>query len=162
MAIAHAFGELAGIEWWVAKQANITSTALAGLLSDEEVTRQATLQNRAAIDFLLLLHSHSCEEFEGLCCMNLTSKAGDVWKAISQMQNMIKDIKRETGDWLNNIFGGWGISGWVSSVIKTGLLILFILILVLIMFGILRWVVSSLIAKALTIYTANPAVFLPA
>ncbi|OWK60059.1 envelope glycoprotein [Lonchura striata] len=101
VAIAHAFRELAGLECWVVKQANVTSTALAGLLLDEEVTRQATLQNQAAIDFLLLLHDHSCEEFEGLCCMNLTSKGGDVRKAINKLQDMIKDIKKETGDWLS-------------------------------------------------------------
>ncbi|RMC22450.1 hypothetical protein DUI87_00764 [Hirundo rustica rustica] len=59
---AKALGELAHLECWVAKQANLTSNTLAGLLSDEEVTRQATLQNRAAIDYLLLLHGHRCEE----------------------------------------------------------------------------------------------------
>ncbi|RMC09590.1 hypothetical protein DUI87_13375 [Hirundo rustica rustica] len=58
VSIAKALGELAHLECWVAKQANLTSNALAGLLSDEEVTRQATLQNRAAIDYLLLLHGH--------------------------------------------------------------------------------------------------------
>nr|XP_030129174.3 uncharacterized protein LOC115495368 [Taeniopygia guttata] len=138
VAIAHAFRELADLECWVAKQANVTSTVLAGLLSDEEVTRQATLQNRAAIVFLLLLHDHSCEEFEGLCCMNLTSKAGDVHKAIDSMRSMIKDIKKKPGDWLSDLFGNWGVSGWATSIIRSGLLILFVLILSLIIFGILR------------------------
>ncbi|RMC09691.1 hypothetical protein DUI87_13477 [Hirundo rustica rustica] len=85
VSIAKALGELAHLECWVAKQANLTSNVLAGLLSDEEVTRQATLQNRAAIDYLLLLHGHRCEEFEGLCCFNLSTKAEDVHKAIQNI-----------------------------------------------------------------------------
>lgn len=144
----------------MAKHANLTSTALSGLLQDEEITRQATLQNREVIDFLLLLHNHKCEEFEGLCCMNLTSKAGDVQKVIDQMQDMIKDIKRETGDWLENIFTSWGLSGWVTSVIRTGLLILFVFILVLIAFSILRQIVSNLISRALNIPSVNQAAVL--
>lgn len=56
---AKALEEL-GLECWVAKQANLTSAALSDLLSDEEITRQATLQNRMATDFLLLLHKHDC------------------------------------------------------------------------------------------------------
>ncbi|RMB98857.1 hypothetical protein DUI87_24401 [Hirundo rustica rustica] len=64
------------------------NNALASLLSDKEVTRQATLQNRAAIDYLLLLHGHRCEEFEGLCCFNLLTKDEDVHKAIQSIQGM--------------------------------------------------------------------------
>ncbi|KFO52494.1 hypothetical protein N302_03825, partial [Corvus brachyrhynchos] len=26
----------------------------------------------AAIDFLLLAHGHGCQEFEGMCCFNLS------------------------------------------------------------------------------------------
>ncbi|RMC20760.1 hypothetical protein DUI87_01612 [Hirundo rustica rustica] len=111
LALPKALGELAHLECWVAKQANLTSNALAGLLSDEEVTRQAMLQNRAAIDYLLLLNGHRCEEFEGLCCFNLSMKAEDVHKAIQNIQGMVEDIKKETGDWLSGMFGNWGISG---------------------------------------------------
>ncbi|XP_036262134.1 uncharacterized protein LOC118701561 isoform X1 [Molothrus ater] len=43
---AKALGELAHLECWVAKQANFTSAVLSDLLSDEEITRKATLQSR--------------------------------------------------------------------------------------------------------------------
>ncbi|RMC06850.1 hypothetical protein DUI87_16299 [Hirundo rustica rustica] len=147
VSIAKALAELAHLECWVAKQANLTSNALAGLLSDEEVTRQATLQNRAAIDYLLLLHGHRCEEFEGLCCFNLSTKAEDVHKAIQNIRDMVNDIKRETGDWLNGLFGDWGISGWVGSILKSVLLFLFVILLILIGFGIIKKMLSRLISS---------------
>ncbi|TRZ10887.1 hypothetical protein HGM15179_016215 [Zosterops borbonicus] len=106
VSIAKAMGELGRLECWVVKQANLMTNALTDLLSDEQITRQATLQNRAAIDYLLLLHEHSCEEFEGLCCFNLSSKAENVRQSIAQIRNMINDIKKETGGWLDRLFEG--------------------------------------------------------
>ncbi|KFV69399.1 hypothetical protein N307_09876, partial [Dryobates pubescens] len=32
----------------------------------------------AAIDFLLLVHGHGCEDFDGICCMNLTDKSSSI------------------------------------------------------------------------------------
>ncbi|XP_068856782.1 uncharacterized protein [Aphelocoma coerulescens] len=125
VAAAKALDELGHLECWVAKQANLTSSALSDLLKDEELTRQATLQNRAAIDFLLLLHDHRCEEFKGLCCLNLSSRAENVHKTIDKMQAMVKQIQRETGNWLGNIISGWGLSGWAGSILRTGLILFF-------------------------------------
>ncbi|RMC20508.1 hypothetical protein DUI87_01359 [Hirundo rustica rustica] len=147
-------GELAHLECWVAKQANLTSNALANLLSDEEITRQATLQNRAAIDYLLLLHGHRCEEFEGLCCFNLSSKAEDIHTTIRQMREMVTNIKRETDDWLSGLFTNWGISGWVSSIIKTVLLCLFVLLLIMLAFGLLKRMLYNIISAT----THSPSV----
>nr|XP_032603398.2 uncharacterized protein LOC116808104 [Taeniopygia guttata] len=93
---------------------------------------------------------------------NLTSKAGDVRKAINQMRDMIKDIKTETGDGLSDLVGNWGISGWATSILHSGLVIVFILILALVVFRILRRLVSNLITKALTVHATNPAVLLSA
>ncbi|TRZ05349.1 hypothetical protein HGM15179_021758, partial [Zosterops borbonicus] len=90
------------------------------LLQDEEVTRQATIQNRAAIDYLLLLHHHTCEEFEGLCCFSLSSRAEDVRQSIKKIRDMVHDIKEETKDWFDNIFDNWGLTGWIGSAVKTG------------------------------------------
>ncbi|RMC13556.1 hypothetical protein DUI87_08632 [Hirundo rustica rustica] len=143
--IAKALGELAHLECWVAKQANLTTDALTNLLGEEETTRQATLQNRAAIDYLLLLHGHRCDEFEGLCCFNLSTKAENIHSTIQQMKEMIHSIRRETGDWLDGLFNNWGLSGWVSSVIKTLLLCLFIFILAAISFGLLKRMFINLV-----------------
>lgn len=49
------------INWvgcWLSKQINATSTAISGMLTDVNSVRHATLQNGAAIGFLLLVHGH--------------------------------------------------------------------------------------------------------
>ncbi|RMC02454.1 hypothetical protein DUI87_20847 [Hirundo rustica rustica] len=137
VAAAKALGELSHLECWVVKQANLTSTAISSLLEDEEITRQATLQNRAAIDYILLLHGHECQEFEGLCCLNLTSKAPNIHAAIRSTNSLIGQVKQESEDWIKELCKGWGLTGWWTSIVKTILLFLVILFLVTIAFGIL-------------------------
>ncbi|RMC09811.1 hypothetical protein DUI87_13598 [Hirundo rustica rustica] len=83
-------GRIAHVE-----MASTTDRKPLALPKDEEVTRQATLQNRAAIDYLLLLHGHRCEAFEGLCCFNLSTKAEDVHKPIQSIWGMVEDIKKD-------------------------------------------------------------------
>lgn len=100
---AKALSELSHLECWMGKQANLTSKALAQLLEDEETTRHATLQNRAAIDYLLLLHGHRCEEFEGLCCLNLSSNARSIHKTLQEMQQELHQLRTEGADWLQNL-----------------------------------------------------------
>ncbi|KYO39394.1 syncytin-1-like [Alligator mississippiensis] len=46
----------------LAKGLDATSQALATRSTEMEELRGATLQNRAAIDYLLLRHNHGCEE----------------------------------------------------------------------------------------------------
>ncbi|KFZ62520.1 hypothetical protein N338_00658, partial [Podiceps cristatus] len=40
----------------------------------------------AAIDFLLLAYGHGCEDFEGMCCMNLSDHSESVHKSIQDLQ----------------------------------------------------------------------------
>lgn len=60
------------------------------------------------------------EEFEGLCCLNVSSRAENIHATINKMKDMGNNIKKETDDWLSGLFKGWGLSGWVGSVLKTG------------------------------------------
>lgn len=110
VAAAKALGELSHLECWLGKQANLTSSALAELLEDEETTRHATLQNRAAIDFLLLAHGHGCEEFEGMCCLNLSSNSQSIHKMLWEMKDQLHQLKEEGADWLKNLMDEWRIS----------------------------------------------------
>ncbi|RMB99734.1 hypothetical protein DUI87_23736 [Hirundo rustica rustica] len=77
----------------------------------------------------------------------LRTKAEDVHKAIQNIRDMVNDIKRETGDWLNGLFGDWRISGWVGSILKSVLLFLFVILLILIGFGIIKKMLSRLISS---------------
>lgn len=72
VAAAKSLGELHHLGCWLSKQANRTSRALSELLKDEEPTRHVPLQNRATIDFLLLVHGRGYQDFKGLCCFNLS------------------------------------------------------------------------------------------
>ncbi|TRZ05296.1 hypothetical protein HGM15179_021811, partial [Zosterops borbonicus] len=155
VSVAKSLGELGRLECWVAKQANVTSTALSDLLADEEITRKATLQNRAAIDYLLLLHHHTCEEFEGLCCFNLSSRAENVRESIKKIQDMVHTIKQETKDWFDQLFGNWGLSSWVSSAIKTGLLVLLLLFIIGVAFGVIRRFTQRAITAATSSLSVN-------
>lgn len=106
---------------------NLISAALSKLLEDEEATRQATLQNQAAIDFLLLVHGHSCEKFEGFCCFNLSDRSQSIHASISKMKDMVHSIKEESEDWFQNTFKNWGLTGWMSSITKDILCVVLVL-----------------------------------
>ncbi|XP_036250215.1 uncharacterized protein LOC118693622 [Molothrus ater] len=147
VSVAKSLGELARLECWVAKQANLTSATLSDLLSDEEIMRKATLQNRAAIDFLLLLHNHRCGEFEGLCCLNLSSWAEDARASIQKMQDMVHQIKQDTSDWLGDLFKNWGLSGWIGSILKTALLVLLVILAVSVASTVVWRLVKGLLVK---------------
>ncbi|KAM3677666.1 uncharacterized protein VK521_018043 [Ammospiza maritima maritima] len=147
VSVAKSLGELGRLECWVVKQANLTSAAIYDLLTDEEITRKATLQNRAAIDFLLLLHHHQCEEFEGLCCMNLSSRAENVRHTILKMKDQVHQMEQETSDWLRDIFKGWGLGSWASSVLESVMKVVLVLFLLLICFSLVRGLVQRLVNK---------------
>lgn len=55
---AHALASLNKIGCWLAKGANSTSAAFSAPLEDIDSVQDATLQNRAVIDFLLLAQIH--------------------------------------------------------------------------------------------------------
>lgn len=111
VAAAKSLSELGHLECWVTKQANLTSIALSNFREDEEVTRKVTLQNWAAIDFLLLVHRHGCQEFKGLCCFNLSSRRQSVHLSIREMKDLISSVKQEHDDWFRDMFKNWNLSG---------------------------------------------------
>ncbi|XP_072778827.1 uncharacterized protein [Taeniopygia guttata] len=147
VAAAKALSELGNLECWVTKQANLTSAALSNLLEDEEITRKATLQNRAAIDFLLLAHGHGCKEFDGLCCFDLSSKGQSVHSSIQEMRSLIGSVKQENEDWFKDLFKDWDLSGWAVSLLKDIFYFLVALFLVLLAFGILKRIISKVITS---------------
>ncbi|TRZ10220.1 hypothetical protein HGM15179_016888 [Zosterops borbonicus] len=60
---------------------------------DVDSVRHMTLQNRAAIDVLLLAHGHGCEDFEGLCCMNLFDNSLSIHANIQALRDSVAKLK---------------------------------------------------------------------
>lgn len=75
------------------KNINYTSRALSAIEEELGQLRQATLENRAVIDYLLLRYNHGCEEFQGMCCFNLTDKSEIVEGKIKRIHDLTTGIK---------------------------------------------------------------------
>ncbi|XP_068259986.1 syncytin-1-like [Nyctibius grandis] len=118
VAAAQALATLNKLGCWLAKQTNATSSALSELLLDVDSVRHATLQNRAAIDFLLLAHGHGCQDFDGMCCMNLSSHSKSIHAHIQELERLTKQLQENSGwgleDWLRSL----GFGPWITSLIK--------------------------------------------
>ncbi|KFV54715.1 hypothetical protein N341_04672, partial [Tyto alba] len=46
----------------------------------------------AAIDFLLLAQGHGCDEFEGMCYMNLSDHSESIFKSIQHLKDGVKNL----------------------------------------------------------------------
>lgn len=66
--------------------------ALSGLLLDADSITYTTLQNRAAIDILLLAHNHGCQDFEGMCCMNLSDHSESIYKSTANLKERVNQL----------------------------------------------------------------------
>ncbi|RMB94828.1 hypothetical protein DUI87_28631 [Hirundo rustica rustica] len=117
---------------WLSKEVNATSTMISDLLTDEEAIRHATLQNRAAIDCLLLAHGHGCEDFEGLCCMNLSDHSVSIHKQLQELRDLASQITIDDPSWLDNLFDGLSFVPWLKELCKIGLIILTVVVVVLV------------------------------
>lgn len=86
--------------------------------------QHATLQNRAAIDFLLLAHGHDCQDFDSMCCMNLSDHSKSIHTHLADLQALSKQLQVENS-W--NPFGilRWGWP-WLQKLLLFGLLLLLI------------------------------------
>ncbi|KFR15496.1 hypothetical protein N306_06014, partial [Opisthocomus hoazin] len=59
----------------------------------------------AAIDFLLLVHGHGCEDFEGMCCVNLSDHSQSIHNQLADLRKNLNAIQVESGltDWLKHL-----------------------------------------------------------
>lgn len=84
------------------------------------ITSHAVLQNRAAINFLLLAQGHGCEDVEGMCCFNLSDHSVSIHKALQAMKEHTEKIQMNDdpiGDWFKRTFGN--IGEWLAQGVKT-------------------------------------------
>lgn len=85
--------------------------------------------------FLLLGHGHGCQDFEGMCCLNISSHSESIQTSIHKLREQIKDLKVEKyPDWINELFGQWGFTGKVTYFVNGIFLIVIIVFIVLVMF----------------------------
>ncbi|KGL98132.1 hypothetical protein N301_02542, partial [Charadrius vociferus] len=47
----------------------------------------------AAIDFWLLAQGHRCDDFEGMCCINLSDRSESVHKSIQMLKEGFKKLQ---------------------------------------------------------------------
>nr|AEQ32067.1 envelope protein [Avian leukosis virus] len=132
VAAAQALREIERLACWSVKQANLTSLVLNAMLEDMNSIRHAVLQNRAAIDFLLLAQGHGCQDVEGMCCFNLSDHSESIHKALQAMKEHTEKIRVEDdpiGDWFTRTFGSFG--GWLAKGVKTLLFALLVIVCLL-------------------------------
>ncbi|KFO52786.1 hypothetical protein N302_14859, partial [Corvus brachyrhynchos] len=151
-AAARAHRHLEKLTCWVVKQANGTSRVLSELAEDLSSVQHALLQNRAAIDFLLLAHGHGCEDFEGMCCMDLEDHSKSIHTEIKNLIEHSQKIKKDSGFFgLEGLTEWMGLEGWMKSVIKSLMLLLIIVLLGLLMLSCIMSCVKNLILKSVNV-----------
>ncbi|XP_059571944.1 syncytin-A-like [Alligator mississippiensis] len=95
----------------LAKGLNATSRALSALNAEQKQLRDAALENRAAIDYLLLRHNLGCETLKGMCCFNLTDNSVLIEDKIGALQQLTQTLKESSGldfSWLNSWLPNFG------------------------------------------------------
>ncbi|XP_055576999.1 uncharacterized protein LOC129736823 [Falco cherrug] len=117
---------------WAVKQFNSTTDILSGLATDVDSLRHAILQNRAAIDFLLLANGHGCQDFEGMCCLNLSDHSQSIHRQLEELRNRMHHVK-EGSSGIDSWFASLGINGWLRDLLKQGLSVLLLIGLLLLL-----------------------------
>ncbi|KFZ55664.1 hypothetical protein N338_01008, partial [Podiceps cristatus] len=49
----------------------------------------------AAVDFLLLAHGHGYEDFDGLCCMNLSDHSESIHKKTNELHKLVRKLNED-------------------------------------------------------------------
>lgn len=108
----------------LAKNINYTSAALALLNQEQEELRDAILDNRAAIDYLLLLSHVGCEEVYDMCCFNLTDNSKRIQAHIDNLQELAQHIQQDRNpSWWDDLWAWLPSMGWVRTVLQYVLIV---------------------------------------
>ena len=76
-----------------------TSQAISAISQELGQIREALLENRVAVDYLLLRQNHGCEEFKGLWCFNLTDSSQLIEHKVKQVNDAVSNIKQRGTVW---------------------------------------------------------------
>jgi len=121
----------------VEKLANVTRKGFRQLNLQLQATSRMTLQNRMALDMLLLKEHGVCGYLRDKidhCCVHIPIVTQDVEHDLDLLGQIdTQEIQHDMQEnWLDKIFNGlgWNISSWVKSFISTGLLLLVVVLVV--------------------------------
>ncbi|XP_054370412.1 uncharacterized protein LOC129046651 [Molothrus ater] len=135
---------------WLAKQTNATSLAISSLLLDVDSIRHATLQNRAAIDFLLLAQGHGCDEFEGMCCMNLSDHAQSVHSQLSELRRLTGNLQVESGLGIDGWLKSLSLGSWLRSIVKVSIVVAIVALLLILILPCFCICLQNMVRKMIT------------
>ncbi|KAG8147221.1 hypothetical protein E2320_022721 [Naja naja] len=98
----------------LAKSINVTSSAIAALADEMGEIRKSVLQNRVAIDYVLLRMGHGCKEFDGMCCFDISDKAHFIESKLKVLYNITMHLTHITD---SNAFKKiWdGLTSWLPD-----------------------------------------------
>ncbi|KAJ7415098.1 hypothetical protein WISP_79793 [Willisornis vidua] len=123
--------------------AAVTKKGFKDLNIQLQATSRMTLQNRMALDMILLKEHGVCGYLHGRdehCCVHIPNVTQEVENDISQLEQIEKKVdetrKEAEHNWVGEIFSSLGIqvSGWLSSIVQYGIMIIIIIIVALVMY----------------------------
>lgn len=117
---------------WLSKRSYAISLTISDLLTDVQGERHAILQNRAAIDFILLVHGHVCKDFDRMCCMNLSDYSVSIHKSIQQLQDGITKLRVKEGSWLNDLSNWLSLTPLWREFLKMGMYVLIVITVIMV------------------------------
>lgn len=142
VAVGQALSMLKKLRCWVVKQLKVRSAILNQVLTGVDTISHCTLQNKAALVFLLA-HGHECEDFEGMCVLNLSNHSAVIpWKLKQGQDNMKKLIGNERVT--HERFERWETTRWLKDLVKGTLLLLVVIIILLLVIPCIMKLVSVL------------------
>lgn len=86
---AKALKMLKNLRCWLSRQTNATSQALNEPLANVNIIKHNHLQNRATSPRV------HCEDFEGMCCMNLSNHSESIHQNIQILKERLKKSQKE-------------------------------------------------------------------
>ncbi|XP_067324712.1 endogenous retrovirus group K3 member 1 [Anolis sagrei] len=107
----------------LAKVINHTSSAIGLLGVEQQELRNAILDNRAAIDFLLLQHLIGCESVKSMCCFNLTDNSNKISMHVASLKDLAQHIRQDTVPAWWNFLWSWLPVGWIRRAVQIALLL---------------------------------------
>ncbi|XP_056217422.1 uncharacterized protein LOC130159631 [Falco biarmicus] len=151
----------------VEKLANVTKKGFKELNIQLQATSRMTLQNRMALDMLLLKEHGVCgclKDKLDHCCIHIPNVTQDVEHDLDLLGKIEKETetiqKDMSEDWLGKIFNklGWNLSSWIQSIIRTLFLLLVVFLMSMLIYACLKKQFTNRIAVSRMIMREVPTI----